>query len=120
MAKQEYEGNKCQMIYSIEFITEMFIQLAHTSPFITLQWCYILKLMKYTPQTMWRKVLQPEQRGLSEVKINSEQNRTITDVKPHKFESDSMNYELLRKGGLILLCDSLCENISNAVESTTC
>ena len=119
MAKQEYEGNKCQMIYSLEFITEMFIQLAHTSPFITLQWCYILKLMKYTPQTMWRKVLQPEQRGLSEVKINSEQNRTITDVKPHKFESDSMNYELLRKGGLILLCDSLCENISNAVESTT-
>ena len=105
IAKQESEGSKSQMIYSIDFITEMFIQLAHTSPFITLQWCYVLKLIKFTPQSMWCKILQPEQRTLDQIKV-------------HTFESDSLNYEILRRGGLILLCDSLCENISN-VESTT-
>ena len=83
----------------------MFIQLAHTSPIITLQWCYILKLMKFTPQSMWSKILQPEQ-------------KTLDIIKPYALDSESLNYEILRKGGLILLCDSLCENIGN-VESTT-
>ena len=134
IAKQESEENKnSQMIYSINFITgmyislilycplfctlfsrektfflyfsEMFIQLAHTSPIITLQWCYILKLMKFTPQSMWSKILQPEQ-------------KTLDIIKPYALDSESLNYEILRKGGLILLCDSLCENIGN-VESTT-
>ena len=53
------------MLYSLEFITEMFIQLAHATPFLTLQWCYILKLMNHLPQSLWYKVLQPEQRTLS-------------------------------------------------------
>ena len=83
----------------------MFIQLAHTSPIITLQWCYILKLMKFTPQSMWSKILQPEQ-------------KTLDIIKPYALDSESLNYEILRKGGLILICDSLCENIGN-VEYTT-
>ena len=61
LAKQEREGAKSQMLYNLEFITEMFIQLAHHSPFLTLQWCYILKLMNHSPKTLWYKILQPEQ-----------------------------------------------------------
>ena len=54
---------------------------------------------------MWSKILQPEQ-------------KTLDIIKPYALDSESLNYEILRKGGLILLCDSLCENIGN-VESTT-
>ena len=93
------------MLYSLEFMTEMFIQLAHICPFITLQWCYILKLMQHSPQSLWYKVLQPEQ-------------RTLNEVHPSNLESDSLNYQILRKGSLILLCDYLCENTNN-VEYTT-
>ena len=93
------------MLYSLEFMTEMFIQLAHICPFITLQWCYILKLMQHSPQSLWYKVLQPEQ-------------RTLNEVHPSNLESESLNYEILRKGSLILLCDYLCENTNN-VEYTT-
>ena len=63
--RDDASGNKSQMLYSLEFITEMFIQLAHATPFLTLQWCYILKLMNHLPQSLWYKVLQPEQRTLS-------------------------------------------------------
>ena len=42
--RDDASGNKSQMLYSLEFITEMFIQLAHATPFLTLQWCYILKV----------------------------------------------------------------------------
>ena len=105
IAKQERDGNKNQMLYSLEFMTEMFIQLAHICPFITLQWCYILKLMQHSPQSLWYKVLQPEQ-------------RTLNEVHPSNLESESLNYEILRKGSLILLCDYLCENTNN-VEYTT-
>lgn len=100
LAKQERDGNKSQMLYSLEFITDMFIQLAHTSPFITLQWCYVLKLMNHCPQSLWYRILQPQEHRGSNL------------------ESESLNYEILRKGGLVLLCDHLCENISN-VEHTT-
>ena len=40
------------------------------------------------------------------------------EIHPSSLESDCLHYELLRKGGLILLCDYLCENIGN-VEYTT-
>ena len=45
--RDDASGNKSQMLYTLEFITEMFIQLAHATPFLTLQWCYILKVHSY-------------------------------------------------------------------------
>jgi huntingtin len=107
LAKHEQlaNGNKSQMLYSLHFITEMFIQLAHVAPFITLQWIYILKLMNHSAQNLWSKILQPEQRNL-------------VMYKPSSLESDCLNYEVTRKGGLVLLCDYLCENLSNADQTT--
>ena len=40
------------MLYSLDFITQLFVQLSHVSPFLTLQWCYILKLMKDCRQSL--------------------------------------------------------------------
>ena len=105
-AKAIAKNSKESMLYSLDFMTEMFIQLSHKSPFLTLQWCYILKLMNHSPQSLWHKVLQPEQHS------------SIGEVHPSNNESDCLHYEVLRKGSLILLCDFLCENISN-VEYTT-
>ena len=64
--------------------------------------------MNHSPQTLWYKVLQPEQQNLT----------SVSEVHASNLESDCLNYEMLRNGGLILLCDYLCENISN-VEYTT-
>ena len=50
LAKHESNGNKTQMLYTLVFITDMFIQVAHLAPYLTIQWCYILKLMKHSSQ----------------------------------------------------------------------
>ena len=80
------------MLYSLDFITQLFVQLSHVSPFLTLQWCYILKLMKDCRQSLWAKLLS---------------------------SSTSLNSAVLRKGGVVLLCDFLCDNIGSAVETVT-
>ena len=85
------------MMYTIDFITELFIQLAHVSPFLTLQWCYILKLIKYCPHSTWSKIIGPAEDG----------------------GFTSLNGQILRKGGVILLSDHLCDNVSTEVEITT-
>ena len=98
-------SSEVDMLYSLDFITELFVQLAHVSPFLTLQWCYILKLMKHCKQTLWSKLL---------AQINSSQNST-----DNFYVSTCLNGEVLRKGGLVLLCDHLCDNISSAVDNIT-
>ena len=50
------------MLYSLDFITELFVQLSHVSPFLTLQWCYILNLMKDCKQALWAKLLSSSAR----------------------------------------------------------
>ena len=43
-------------------ISELFLQLAHSTPYLTLQWLYILILLNYCPQSFWSRVLAPDQR----------------------------------------------------------
>ena len=43
-----------EMLYSLEFVTKLFIELSHVAPFLTLQWFYILKLMKYFHHPLWQ------------------------------------------------------------------
>ena len=47
-------GDGGEMLYSLEFISKLFVDLAHVSPFITLQWFYILKLIKHFHQPLWQ------------------------------------------------------------------
>ncbi len=54
-------------------------------------------------------MLQPEQRN--QIVVDEE-------AKPSTLESPCLNYEVLRKAGLALICDYLCEHIT-LVEHTT-
>ena len=43
-----------EMLYNLNFVTKLFIELSHVTPFLTLQWFYILKLMKYFHHPLWQ------------------------------------------------------------------
>ena len=45
--------------YSVEAVSELFLQLSHHSPYLTLQWLYTLLLIKWCPQEFWARVLTP-------------------------------------------------------------
>ncbi len=86
------------LMYSVVTVSELFLQLSHATPFLTLQWLHILILLDYGHQSFWAKVLLPPVQG------------TQTDHGLHQ--------EIVRRGGLILFCDFLCDHTAN-VESTT-
>ena len=43
-----------EMLYNLDFVSKLFIELSHATPFLTLQWFYILKLMKYFHHPLWQ------------------------------------------------------------------
>ena len=81
------------MNYSFDFITELFVQLSHRHPFLALQWSYILKLLKHCKQALWAKLIAPK--------------------------TSSLNSAVLRKGGVVLLCDHLCDHLGSPASASS-
>ena len=52
------KSHKDDLLYSLDLISDLFIQLGSVVPFMTLQWCYMLKLMQHSSQSLWVKVMQ--------------------------------------------------------------
>jgi hypothetical protein len=52
------KSHKDELLYSLDMISDLFIQLGSALPFLTLQWCYTLKLMHHSSQSLWVKVMQ--------------------------------------------------------------
>ena len=51
---RKYEAEDGGMLYSLDFITKIFVEISHVTPFLTLQWFYVLKLMKYFHHPLWQ------------------------------------------------------------------
>jgi hypothetical protein len=52
------KSHKNELLYSLDMISDLFIQLGSALPFLTLQWCYTLKLMHHSSQSLWVKIMQ--------------------------------------------------------------
>ena len=44
-------------LYTFDTLSELFLQLAHHTPYLTLQWLYVLLLMDWCPQDIWARAL---------------------------------------------------------------
>ncbi len=97
------------MMYTVETISELFLQLSHAAPFLTTQWLYILILLHWCPQDFWASVLSPGFSGEEE-----EEQQETEKASP----SQGLHREIVRRAGLVLYCDFLCDHTSN-VEGTT-
>ncbi|KAG1678706.1 Huntingtin [Nymphon striatum] len=95
---------------SVQKINRLFLDLAIFHPTLTLQWCNILILLNYDDHCFWTEVLRAKTR------------RSTSNPK-HIMEwistsANSCNIEMVRKGGLILFCDYVCENPNDAEQMT--
>ncbi|XP_074640755.1 huntingtin-like [Tubulanus polymorphus] len=95
--------------YSIEQINEYFLLLSEKYPTFTLQWCNILILLNYDKQEWWSRVMQTPQKYMM-----SSPSHSNPPAEPSKPGTLSCSQEVVRRGGLMLFCDYVCENLTDA------
>uniref|UniRef100_T1IW53 Huntingtin n=1 Tax=Strigamia maritima TaxID=126957 RepID=T1IW53_STRMM len=97
--------------FSVHQMNTIFLRLAPLIPTVTLQWCNILILLNYDDQLFWAQVMKTSNRrtsyGGSSIIIENQ----ISKIQ-------SCNIEMVRMGGLILFCDYVCENLTDAEHMT--
>lgn len=96
--------------FTVHEINRAFLQLAPYYPTLTLQWCNVLILLNFDDQDFWSEVMRtPIKRNLPIARLNSDMGKSIVA---------SIHFEMLRTGGLILFCDYVCENLTDAEHMT--
>lgn len=102
-------------------LNSMMLQLTSKCPVLTCQWAYLMTLLSYSEMTFWEQVLATQTTPSSNNVVRSTLSRysasTVTANKVNKPEEEdlcSINGAIVRKGGTILFCDYVCENINDA------
>ncbi|XP_076644519.1 huntingtin [Halictus rubicundus] len=81
-------------------LNHLMLSIGNRCPMLTCQWAYLMTLLGYNEMSFWSKVLGTHQQPL---------------VEERKIERPSnINIHIIRKGGNILFCDYVCENLSDA------
>ncbi|KAG7190657.1 hypothetical protein KM043_006738 [Ampulex compressa] len=86
------------------------LNIGNMCPTLTCQWAYLMTLLGYNEMSFWSKILDSHP---SECTANVSKNESNVHSK-----SSSINVQIIRKGGTILFCDYICENL-NDVEPLT-
>ncbi|GFT39474.1 huntingtin [Nephila pilipes] len=99
--------------YTIYEIEHLFHKIAPFYPTLVIQWCNILTLLNYDNRKFWSKIVQPYQEP--------------EDIEPTTISMQSAekndaflpcHLEMVHRGGIILLCDYVCENPTDVVQMT--
>ncbi|KZC07761.1 Huntingtin [Dufourea novaeangliae] len=84
----------------------LMLSIGNSCPTLTCQWIYLMTLLGYNEMTFWSKVLATQR---SEYVVHS----ILVDGKNTDCSS-SINIRIIGKGGIILFCDYVCENLNDA------
>ncbi|XP_050396465.2 huntingtin [Patella vulgata] len=101
-------------LYSVKEINGFLLGLGTRWPTLALHWSNILILLNYDNQKLWNQILQTPQKY--HLVIPGLQTGNI--MEPSRKLLQCCNLEILRRGGLILYCDYVVENLSNAEHIT--
>lgn len=90
----------------IDDLNSVMLNVGKKCPMLICQWAYLMTLLGYNEMTFWSEILGTRP----------------TEPKDHwspcgrktRNDSSSINIEIMRKGGVILFCDYVCENLSDA------
>ncbi|XP_076466851.1 LOW QUALITY PROTEIN: huntingtin-like [Babylonia areolata] len=99
--------------YSIGEINGTILALSTSCPMLTLHWCNVLILLNYHDRQFWSQIVHTPQ----SFKMVSQSLRGRQLDAPKRIV-ECCNLEMLRRGGLILFCDYVCENLSDAEHMT--
>lgn len=97
-------------------LNSLMLQLTSKCPVITCQWAYLMTLLSYSEMKFWEEVLAKQAVNNTSRSTLSRYNASaVTSERPEPVEDlCSINGEIVRKGGTILFCDFVCENINDA------
>ncbi|KAL8615828.1 hypothetical protein ACOMHN_048536 [Nucella lapillus] len=99
--------------YSVGEMNRTILALSTSCPMLTLHWCNVLILLNYHDRKFWSQIVQtPQSFKLVSQSIRGRQLDTPKRI------VECCNLEMLRRGGLILFCDYVCENLSDAEHMT--
>nr|XP_033329487.1 huntingtin [Megalopta genalis] len=81
-------------------LNRLMLSIGNRCPVLTCQWAYLMTLLGYNEMSFWSKVLGTHQQPLAEEKKTE--------------RPSNINIHIIKKGGNILFCDYVCENLSDA------
>ncbi|XP_076681503.1 huntingtin isoform X2 [Andrena cerasifolii] len=84
----------------------LMLNIGNSCPTLTCQWAYMMTLLGYNEMKFWSKVLGTHR---SEYIVHTSPGEEKKTDQP-----SSINVQIIRKGGIILFCDYVCENLSDA------
>ncbi|XP_024941677.1 huntingtin isoform X2 [Cephus cinctus] len=84
------------------------LEIANKCPLLTCQWAYLMTLLGYNEMIFWSKVL-----GIHSSSYVVRYSPSTMKPNPSD-DNSSINIDIVRKGGTILFCDYVCENLSDA------
>ncbi|XP_071090376.1 huntingtin-like isoform X1 [Haliotis cracherodii] len=100
-------------VYSVREINQLLLALNTVYPTLTMLWCNVLILLNFDDQSMWSQVMHTPQKYLM---VSPSRQGNMVDLKKRTLQCCQL--ELLRRGGLILFCDYVCENLNDAEHMT--
>ncbi|XP_011641684.1 huntingtin isoform X2 [Pogonomyrmex barbatus] len=92
----------------IEDLNYLMLSIGSVCPTLTCQWAYLMILLGYNEMSFWSRVLSTGKSN--HVRTNERRTRDCIN--------SSTNIQIIRRGGIILFCDYICENL-NDVEPLT-
>lgn len=84
----------------------LMLNIGNKCPTLTCQWAYLMTLLGYNEMTFWSKILGTRR---AEYVVHC----PPSEEKNINCES-SINIQIIRKGGIILFCDYVCETLCDA------
>ncbi|XP_005093645.2 huntingtin [Aplysia californica] len=109
-------------VYSVRQINQHMVAVSSVCPTLTLHWCYVLILLNFDDRSLWSTVVQtpPTYKVMAHRSHQYSQSTEDHDatLTPQQRSSQCCGLEMLRRGGLILFCDYVCENLSDAEHMT--
>lgn len=96
----------------IDDLNCLMLNIGNVCPTVTCQWAYLMILLGYNEMSFWSKVLGT---GKSNYITHASQSN---ERKARDYTNSDINIQIIRRGGIILFCDYICENL-NDVEPLT-
>ncbi|RUS73694.1 hypothetical protein EGW08_018541 [Elysia chlorotica] len=107
-------------MYSVGEINSHMVGVSSVCPSLTLHWCNVLILLNFDDRSLWTSVVErpPSQTKIGTRGVYIPNPEDSDSNRLHQRSSESCSLEILRRGGLILFCDYVCENLSDAEHMT--
>ncbi|XP_078660473.1 huntingtin-like [Branchiostoma floridae x Branchiostoma belcheri] len=119
------EESPTEAYYSVELLNLFFQDMVPSHPTLVLQWCQILLLLNFNELSWWSEIMQTPKRSLKASSSSSnsgggggKKGKARTPDEVANKSAICCSEEVVRRGGLILFCDYVCQNLSDVEHMT--